>query len=62
MNLKNRLVKLERTQSRVIAPLLMIQFDDEWTPEQLQQMNEAQVQGRMIIRVVFVDGKPNVDA
>ena len=36
------------------TPLVMIKFEDAWTLEQQQQINEAEVQGRMILKVVFV--------
>ena len=55
-------MKLEQLIKPVQMPLVMIKFDDEWTTDQLQQMKEAEVQGRMILRVIFVGGKQNVDA
>ncbi len=62
MNIKNRLMKLEQLIRPVQMPLVMIKFNDIWTSDQLQQMKEAEVQGRKILRVVFVGGKQNVDA
>ena len=62
MNIKNRLLKLEKIIRPEQPPLVAIKFNDEWTPEQLQQMDEAKVQGRMIIRVNFVGGKEEANA
>ena len=57
MNIKNRLMKLERTIKPEQAPLVVIKIGDAWSPEQQQQIDEAEVQGRMILKVVFVSGK-----
>ena len=62
MNIKNRLLKLEKVIKPQQPPLVAIKFNDEWAPEQLQQMDEARVQGRMIIRVNFVDGRQEANA
>ena len=46
----------------VMMPLVMIpSADNSWTPEQLQEMEEAKGQGRMILRVEFVKPKKHVD-
>lgn len=54
MNIKNRLEKLEKTYKPNEAPLLMIKFDDVWTPEQQCQIDEARAEERDIIFVTFV--------
>lgn len=44
-----------------MMPLLMVPTaDNRWTPEQLQEMKEAEEQGRMILRVEFVKPKKYV--
>ena len=58
MNLRNRLIKLEQKAKPELFPLVMIPTRDNcWTAEQLQQMEEAEAQGRMIIRANFVKAK-----
>lgn len=55
MNLRNRLNKLEQKLKPVMMPLVMIPSADNcWTPAQLLEMEEAKVQGRMILTVQFV--------
>lgn len=55
MNLKNRLTRLEQKAKLVLMPLVMIPSADNcWTPAQLLEMEEAKVQGRMILTVQFV--------
>ncbi|MBY0473685.1 MAG: hypothetical protein K2Q13_01330 [Nitrosomonas sp.] len=44
------------------TPLVMIKFNDEWTPEQHQQIEEAKAHGRMVLKVVFVSGKQDDNA
>lgn len=45
----------------VMMPLVMVPTaDNRWTPEQLQEMNEAEAQGRMILKVNFVAPKKHV--
>ncbi|MDV6348611.1 hypothetical protein R2083_13900 [Nitrosomonas sp. Is35] len=53
MNIKNRLMKLEQMIKPEQMPLVMIKFEDEWTPEQQQQLNEAEVNEQKIIVVEF---------
>lgn len=61
MSLRNRLVKLEHKANQVVAPLVVIQSTDNgWTPEQLQEMEEAKAEGRMILRVEFLKPKKHV--
>ena len=61
MNLRNRLNKLEQKLKPVMMPLVMVPTaDNRWTPEQLQEMNEAEAQGRMILKVNFVAPKKHV--
>jgi hypothetical protein len=61
MSLRNRLNKLEQKLKPVMMPLLMVpNADNHWTPNQLQEMEEAKVQGRMILRVEFVKPKKHV--
>ena len=61
MNLKNRLNKLEQKLKPIMMPLLMVPTADNcWTPDQLHEMEEAKVQGRMILRVEFVKPKKHV--
>ncbi len=57
MSLKNRMVKLERITRPEMPPLILIQPEGGWTADQLQQMREAEAQGRMILKVVFVSGR-----
>lgn len=41
-----------------MMPLLMVPtLDNRWTPEQLQEMKEAEAQGRMILRVEVLKPK-----
>lgn len=55
MSLRNRLNKLEQKLKPVVMPLVMIpSADNSWRPEQLQEMEEAKAQGRMILAVQFV--------
>ncbi|WP_292918848.1 hypothetical protein [Nitrosomonas sp.] len=62
MNIKNRLMKLEQMIMPDQTPLVMIKFNDEWTPEQHQQIEEAKAHGRMVLKVVFVSGKQDDNA
>lgn len=58
MNLRNRLNKLEQKLKPIMMPLLMVPtLDNRWTPEQLQEMKEAEAQGRMILRVEVLKPK-----
>ena len=57
MSIKNRLMKLEQMIRPEQAPLVMIKLEDAWSPEQQQQIDAAEAQGRMILKVVFVSGK-----
>lgn len=54
MNIKSRLEKLEKTSKPIEASLLMIKFDDVWTPEQQRQIDEAEAKKQEIIFVQFV--------
>lgn len=54
MNIKNRLMKLEQIIRPEQSPLLMVKFDDDWTPEQQQQIDGAKAKEREIIMVEFV--------
>jgi len=61
MNLKSRLAKLEHKANPVVFPLVMIQSTNNgWTPKQLQEMEEAKAQDRMILTVEFVAPKKYV--
>lgn len=61
MNLRNRLNKLEQKLKPIMMPLLMVPtVDNRWTPEQLQEMKEAEAQGRMILRVESLKPKKHV--
>lgn len=61
MNLKNRLSKLEQSTAHEMKPLIMLPTEDnDWTPDQLQQMEIADKQGRMVIKVNFVGGRQDV--
>ncbi|SEQ53440.1 hypothetical protein [Nitrosomonas ureae] len=62
MNIKNRLTKLEQIIRPQQTPLVMIKFEDDWSPEQQQQIDAAEAQGRMILKVVFVGGKQDDNA
>jgi Spy/CpxP family protein refolding chaperone len=62
LNIENRLMKLEQMRTPEQAPLVMIKFEAAWTPEQQQQIDEAEAQGRMILKVVFVGGKQDDNA
>lgn len=46
-------MKLEQMIKPEQMPLVMIKFEDEWTPEQQQQLNEAEVNEQKIIVVEF---------
>jgi hypothetical protein len=62
MNLRNRLSKLEQKLKPVMMPLVMIpSAGNSWTPEQLQEMKEAEAQSRMIVRIDFVKPGNHVD-
>lgn len=54
MNIKNRLMKLEQMIRLEQTPLVMSRFNEEWTPEQRQQINEAKANEQKIIMVEFV--------
>ncbi len=54
MNIKNRLIKLEQMLRPEQTPLVMIKFEDEWTPEQQQQIDAAEANEQKIIMVEFV--------
>ena len=54
MNIRSRLEKLEKIIKPEQAPLLMVKFDDVWTPEQQHQIDEAEAEKRQIIFVRFV--------
>lgn len=54
MNIKNRLMKLEQMLRPEQTTLIMIKFEDEWTPEQQQQIDEAKKNEQKIIMVEFV--------
>lgn len=61
MNLKNRLAKLEKkTKTNAIFLLMVPTVDNYWTPEQLQQMNEARAEGHLILRINPMEAKKNV--
>jgi len=55
-------MKLEQIIKPEQTPLVMIKFENAWTPEQQQQIDEAGAQGRMILKVVFVGGKQDDNA
>lgn len=62
MNLKNRLTKLERRVEPEMMPLLMVPTaENRWAPKQLHEMEEAEIQGRMILKINFVKPKEHVD-
>jgi hypothetical protein len=54
MNIKNRLTKLEQIIRPQQTPLVMIKFEDDWSPEQQQQINEAEANEQKIIMIEFV--------
>ena len=54
MNLKNRIIKLEQITKSQPSVLVMIRFNDKWTHEQQQQINEAKANERKILMVNFV--------
>lgn len=54
MNIKNRLMKLEQMIRPQQTPLVMIKFENEWTPEQQQQIDAAEANEQKIIMVEFV--------
>ncbi len=54
MNIKSRLVKLEQVSKPKQEFLAMIKFDDEWTPAQQAQLDEARAKESHIIIVNFV--------
>ena len=54
MNIKNRLLRLEKMIKPEQMPLVMIKFEDDWTPEQQQQIDEAEANEQKIIMVEFV--------
>ena len=54
MNIKNRLIKLEQMLRPEQTPLVMVKFEDEWTPEQQQQIDAAEANEQKIIMVEFV--------
>jgi len=54
MNIKNRLMKLEQMIRLEQTPLVMIKFENAWTPEQQQQIDEAEANEQKIIMVEFV--------
>ncbi len=54
MNLKNRIMKLEQIIKPQSSVLVMIRFNDEWTHEQQQQINDAKANERKILTVNFV--------
>lgn len=47
-------MKLEQIIKPEQSPLLMVKFDDDWTSEQQQQIDEAKAKEREIIMVEFV--------
>lgn len=54
MNIRNRLMKLEQMLRPQQTPLVMIKFEDDWSPEQQQQINEAEANEQKIIMIEFV--------
>lgn len=54
MNIKNRLEKLEQVIRPQQTPLVMIKFEGDWSPEQQQQIDEAEANEQKIIMVEFV--------
>ncbi len=54
MNIKSRLVKLELANKPEQEILVMIKFNDETTPEQQKQIDEAEAKKNQIIIVEFV--------
>lgn len=54
MNIKNRLLKLEKTINQNVSVLVMFKPDGDWTPEQQRQIDEARSTERLIIIVKFV--------
>ena len=48
MNIKNRLIKLEQMLRPEQTPLVMIKFENAWTPEQQQQIDEAEAREQRI--------------
>ena len=54
MNLRNRIMKLEQITKSQPSVLVMIRFNNKWTHEQQQQINETKANERKIIMVNFI--------
>ncbi len=54
MNIKSRLLKLEKTINQNVSVLVMFKPDGDWTPEQQRQLDEARAKESHIIIVNFV--------
>ena len=60
-SVKHRLEKLEQSFKHARKTLVMIQFDNDWTVDQQQQIADAEKQGTMVLKIFCVDAKQNVD-
>ena len=49
MNIKSRLLKLEKSINRNVSILVMYKPVDGWTPEQLRQMDKAVAQNKKVL-------------
>ncbi len=54
MNIKNRLLKLEKPLKHNASVLVMFKPDGDWSSEQQRQLDEARVKESHIIIVKFV--------
>ncbi len=54
MHIKSRLVKLEQANKPEQEILVLIMFNDETTPEQQKQIDEAEAKESQVIIVEFV--------
>lgn len=55
MQLKTRLLKLERATKKIVSVCIIMKLDNELTPEQQKQHIQAKAEKRHIIMVSFVD-------
>lgn len=54
MNIKSRLLKLEKNTNQNVPVLVMFKPAGDWAPEQQRQLDEARSTGCLIIIVEFV--------
>lgn len=54
MNIKNRLLKLEKNIKHNVPVLVMFKSVDSWSSEQQSQLDEAKAKESLIIIVKFV--------